>query len=98
MPCGCTEQDIFVLYKFWRSTSGARDATLQIKKLEKSFRLEFADISGPSFDETIKKLLSYGIIAQLPKRSGMRFYAPNMGKVKDYLRSHGKNVDTKVHG
>lgn len=98
MPCGCAEQDIFVLYKLWRTTSFKRAGTLQINKLEKSFRLEFANLPGPCFDETIKNLLRYGLIGQLPKKSGMRFYIVDMGKVKRFLRMHDRNVDTLVHG
>jgi hypothetical protein len=28
----------------------------------------------------------------------MRFYVQDMGKVKRFLRMHGRNVDTLVHG
>jgi hypothetical protein len=98
MTRGCNERDILVLYKLWRTTSLARDATLQTIYLKRAFRLEFADIPGPSFEETTKKLLKCGLIGQLPKKQGKKFYIEKTAKVKRYLRMHGKNVDTLKRG
>lgn len=71
MPCGCTKFEIFILDKLWIGRNFRRDAGYHIKKLEKSFRLEFQEIiNNPNkqFDDSIKRLMHHGIVAQLPKK------------------------------
>jgi hypothetical protein len=73
LPCGCTDREIFILYKLWRGHKFNPSATYQIKKLQNTFQLEFGDIPGPGFDETIQSLLNDGLLAKLQKKGKMRF-------------------------
>jgi hypothetical protein len=88
MPCGLSDDELFILYVLYKGRNFKSSSGYHCKKLEKIYIKKKFPLK---FDKTINNLLNKGCIAQI-RKNDIKYYISDLKAINFALGSHGYSV------